>query len=108
MSGPLAGMRVVELAGIGPTPHAAMLLADWGADVVRLVRPTAAGEPADALDDTQLRNRILIAANLKDPQQVAAVLDLIEHADVLTEGFRPRCYRTPRAGGARSRGAGPA
>jgi alpha-methylacyl-CoA racemase len=55
MSGLLAGIRAVELAGIEPTPHAAMLLADWGADVIRLIRPTAAGEPADALDDTQLR-----------------------------------------------------
>jgi alpha-methylacyl-CoA racemase len=52
MSGPLAGIRVVELASTESTPHAAMLLADWGADVMRLVRPTAAGEPADALDDT--------------------------------------------------------
>ncbi|OCB07068.1 CaiB/BaiF CoA transferase family protein [Mycobacterium intracellulare] len=89
MSGPLAGVRVVELAGIGPTPHAAMLLADWGADVIRLVRPTAAGSPADAFNDTQLRNRTLIAANLKDPAQVAVTLDLIERADVLIEGFRP-------------------
>lgn len=89
MTGPLAGVRVVELAGIGPTPHAAMLLADWGADVIRLVRPTATGEPADVPYDTQLRNRTLIAADLKDPRQAADVLDLIGHADVLIEGFRP-------------------
>lgn len=89
MSGPLAGVRIIELAGIGPTPHAAMLLGDWGADVVRVVRPTATGDPADANNDTQLRNRTLIAANLKNPQQVADLLDLIEYADVLMEGFRP-------------------
>ena len=87
--GPLAGVRVIELAGQGPTPHAAMLLADWGADVVRLVRPASTGDLADAHLDTQLRNRTLIPVDLKDVDQAAAVLDLVADADVFIEGFRP-------------------
>ncbi|WP_067683465.1 CaiB/BaiF CoA transferase family protein [Nocardia miyunensis] len=88
-TGPLSGVRVVELAGIGPTPHAAMLLADWGADVVRVVRPTPSGGPADPDNDSQLRNRTLVPADLKDPESIPPLLGLIDHADVLIEGFRP-------------------
>jgi alpha-methylacyl-CoA racemase len=90
MSGPLDGVRVVELAGIGPGPHAAMMLADLGADVVLVQRPAAAallglGPSADPTN----RGRRLVAADLKSEQGRAAVLDLIAKADVLVEGFRP-------------------
>jgi alpha-methylacyl-CoA racemase len=89
-SGPLAGLKVVELAGIGPGPHAAMILADLGADVVRVDRPSGAlrlGSPEIA--DPTLRGRRRVAANLKDPEGRETVLRLVEHADVLLEGFRP-------------------
>ncbi|CAN5422513.1 CaiB/BaiF CoA-transferase family protein [soil metagenome] len=89
MTGPLDGIRVVELAGIGPGPHAAMLLGDWGADVVRVVRRGPDGEPADLAGDTLLRNRTVVGADLKDPDDLAAVRRLVDAADVLIEGFRP-------------------
>ncbi|MET0317365.1 MAG: CaiB/BaiF CoA-transferase family protein, partial [Rhodococcus fascians] len=82
--GPLTGLRVVELAGIGPGPHAALLLADLGAEVVRVQR---AGQISE--HDQQLRSRTLVEANLKDPADVERILGLIERADVLIEGFRP-------------------
>ena len=86
--GPLAGIRVIELAGIGPGPHAALLLADLGADVVRVQR--AGGIPAAGVpNDQQLRNRTIVEANLKDPADIEKVLGLIDRADVLIEGFRP-------------------
>ena len=88
--GPLHGLRVVELAGIGPGPHAAMVLADLGADVVRVDRPSGAlpvGDP-DAPDPT-LRGRRRVAADLKDPAGRETVLRLVERADVLLEGYRP-------------------
>ncbi|MFH5208412.1 CaiB/BaiF CoA transferase family protein [Antrihabitans spumae] len=84
--GPLAGVRVVELAGIGPGPHAALLLADLGADVVRVQR---AGQLPGGMDRAQLRNRTVVEANLKDPAGIEIVLDLLDRADVLIEGFRP-------------------
>ncbi|MDF5752161.1 CaiB/BaiF CoA-transferase family protein [Spongiactinospora sp. TRM90649] len=87
MPGALHGLRVIELAGIGPCPHAAMLLADLGADVVRLERP-AADRTAEA-HDQMLRNRTVAVVDLKSGEQRAAVLDLVEKADVLLEGFRP-------------------
>lgn len=89
--GPLQGIRVVELAGIGPSPMACMLLADLGADVVRIDRP----EPADlgvsrpAKYNPMLRNRRLMALDLKHPESAAQVLELVARADVLVEGFRP-------------------
>ena len=89
-TGPLRGVRVVELAGIGPGPHAAMVLADLGADVVRVDRPGGAlrlGDP-DRPDPT-LRGRRRVAADLKDPAGRDTVLRLVEHADVLIEGYRP-------------------
>ncbi len=89
-SGPLAGLKVVELAGIGPGPHAAMILADLGADVVRVDRPSGGlrlGSPEVA--DPLLRGRRRVAANLKDPEGRETVLRLVERADVLMEGFRP-------------------
>src|SRR5690349_5345494 len=87
MAGPLQGLRVVELAGIGPGPHAAMILGDLGADVVRVERPGKTGGAPSG--DYLLRNRRSIGANLKDPADIEKVLSLIAKADVLIEGFRP-------------------
>jgi alpha-methylacyl-CoA racemase len=89
MTGPLAGLRVVELGGIGPGPHAAMVLADLGADVVRVDRPAPPERAAAASRDQLLRNRTSVVADLKDADDLARVLDLVERADVLLEGFRP-------------------
>ncbi|MDG3015584.1 CaiB/BaiF CoA-transferase family protein [Speluncibacter jeojiensis] len=87
-NGPLVGVRVVELAGIGPGPHAAMLLADLGADVVRVQRRGALpGKPGRR--DQMQRGRRVVEADLKDPADLAKVLELIGRADVLLEGFRP-------------------
>ena len=80
-AGPLRGLRVVELAGIGPGPHAAMVLADLGADVVRVDRPSGAlqlGDP-DRPDPT-LRGRRRVAADLKEPAGREAVLRLVDRA----------------------------
>lgn len=88
-TGPLKGIRVVELAGIGPGPHAAMLLADLGADVVRVEKPGGAASAGSRDTDLLTRGRPSVAMNLKDPAAVAAVLDLVETADVLIEGMRP-------------------
>lgn len=87
-TGPLAGTKVVEIAGIGPSPHACMILADLGADVIRVERPGGqflTGGPHDLLN----RGRPSVALDLKDPRAVATVLDLVEGADVLVEGMRP-------------------
>jgi len=91
MTGPLAGVRVVELAGIGPGPYTCMLLADAGADVLRIDRLTAAGPPAPAGPHWDLlnRSRRSVCVNLKEPEGVALVLDLIAEADALVEGWRP-------------------
>ncbi|WP_067439834.1 CaiB/BaiF CoA transferase family protein [Nocardioides jensenii] len=87
-TGPLRGVKVVEIAGIGPSPHACMILADLGADVIRIERPGGqmlTGGSHDLLN----RGRPSVALNLKDPAAVATVLDLVETADVLVEGMRP-------------------
>ncbi|WP_286930607.1 MULTISPECIES: CaiB/BaiF CoA transferase family protein [Aeromicrobium] len=89
-TGPLAGMRVVEIVGIGPGPFAAMLLADLGADVIRIDRPGGnALQVAPPERDVLGRNRPSVAIDLKHEQGVATVLDLVERADILIEGFRP-------------------
>jgi alpha-methylacyl-CoA racemase len=89
MAGPLHGLRVVELASIGPGPHAAMILGDLGADVVRVERPgPLKGTPKASRDATQ-RNRRSVAANLKTDEGRDLVLALIAKADVLIEGLRP-------------------
>jgi alpha-methylacyl-CoA racemase len=89
--GPLAGIRVVELAAIGPGPMCAMLLADLGADVVRIDRlePSGLGVSMAPRFDVTARNRRSVALDLKHPQGREAALRLIERADVLIEGFRP-------------------
>lgn len=86
--GPLAGVKVLELAGIGPAPFCGMMLADLGADVVRIERGMAApGAPAET--DPLLRSRRSVALDLKSEAGVAAFLRLVEGASVLIEGFRP-------------------
>ena len=91
MPGPLAGRRIIEIAGIGPGPFAAMLLADLGAEVIRVERAGAVRGPAPdgPHGDILLRGRRNIAIDLKHPDGVATLLDLVEHADALIEGFRP-------------------
>ena len=84
--GPLAGVRVVELGGIGPGPFAGMLLCDLGAEVLRIDRPG----PASALRLAALeRGRRSVVLDLRRPGGVETVLQLLERADVLLEGFRP-------------------
>jgi alpha-methylacyl-CoA racemase len=88
--GPLRGLRVVEMAGIGPGPYAAMLLADMGADVVRVERPAGAGAPpAVAARDVVNRGKRSIGLDLKSTDGLAAVRRLLAGADVVIEGFRP-------------------
>jgi alpha-methylacyl-CoA racemase len=91
VTGPLAGFRVVELAGIGPGPFAAMMLADMGAEVIRVERAGAVAGPAPdtAHVDLLRRNRRNIAIDLKHPDGVGVLLDLVAGADALIEGFRP-------------------
>jgi alpha-methylacyl-CoA racemase len=85
--GPLQGIKVVELAGIGPGPFCAMMLSDMGAEVIRVDRLRAKG--TGSTRDVYLRGRRSVAVDLKHPDGVAAVLRLIEQADALIEGFRP-------------------
>ena len=83
-TGPLSGVRVVELAGLGPVPHACMVLADLGADVLRVDRPDGR-----AGYDVLSRSRRSVAVDLKHPAGAETVLRLVEGADVLVEGLRP-------------------
>jgi len=87
VSGPLDGVRIVELAGIGPAPFAAMVLADLGADIVRVDR--AGGGSGFARMDVMNRGRRSVAVDLKHPDGVEVVLRLAAESDVLIEGFRP-------------------
>ena len=86
--GPLTGLKVIELQGIGPGPFCGMMLADMGAEVVRVDRASAAGQPAGRAD-VLARGRKSIAVDLKNPAGVETVLKLAESNDVLVEGFRP-------------------
>ena len=90
-SGPLSGFRIIELAGIGPAPFAGMMLADMGAEVVRVDRVQAvrASTPDTPHWDVLLRGRRNLAIDLKHPEGVATLLELVEQADGLIEGFRP-------------------
>ena len=89
--GPLAGTKIIELAGIGPSPMCAMLLADLGATVLRIDRaqPVDQGNKRPLKYDLRLRNRRSIALDLKNPAAVEFVLRLVRGADALMEGFRP-------------------
>ncbi len=88
-TGPLKGVKVVELAGIGPGPHAATILADLGADVVRVERPEGAGSAGPRGTDLLTRGRPSAALDLKHPDAVTTLLRLVDAADVLVEGMRP-------------------
>ncbi len=85
--GPLSGLRVLELASIGPGPFCAMMLADSGATVLRIDRPGASGGRPE--DDLMSRGRQSAVLDLKHPRAVDALLRLVDHADVLLEGLRP-------------------
>jgi alpha-methylacyl-CoA racemase len=89
--GPLSGFKIVEMAGIGPAPMCAMLLADMGADVLSIDRTTASGLgiPVNAKYDLLRRGRRSVALDLKRPEAVQTVLRLVQQADALIEGFRP-------------------
>src|SRR5258705_7823534 len=85
-TGPLAGVKVIDLGGIGPGPHAAMVLADLGADVVRVRRPGGLQMPAEDLDLLHRGKRIV---DLDVKSEPGKLLDLVTKADVLIEAFRP-------------------
>jgi alpha-methylacyl-CoA racemase len=87
--GPLKGYRIVEIAGIGPGPFACMMLADMGADVIRLERPTGARGVDDIPANVLNRSRRSVGIDLKHPDAVELTLRLVEGADALIEGFRP-------------------
>lgn len=89
--GPLAGVRIVELGGVGPVPFCCMLLSDLGADVIRIDRPPGydGGVPGDPRFNLLNRGRRSAALDLKQPDAAAAVLKLVAKADALVEGFRP-------------------
>ena len=90
MAGPLSGIRILEIAGIGPGPFAAMMLADMGAEVVRVDRVQAVRDNVTGSHwDVMLRGRRNVALDLKQPEGVEALLTLVECADAIIEGFRP-------------------
>lgn len=86
MTGPLQGVRVLELTGLGPGPHGGMILADLGADVIRVERP---GAPTLPHMDPQLRGRRIVELDVKQSSDLDVLWQLISQADVLIEGFRP-------------------
>lgn len=91
-SGPLAGVRVIEFAGLGPAPMCGMVLADLGAHVLRIDRydgPSAGQAILDGQRDILQRGRLPLAINLKRPEGCDAALQLVDRADLLIEGFRP-------------------
>lgn len=89
--GPLAGVKILEIAGIGPGPFAAMMLADMGAEVIRIERTQAVKgrDPEVPPQDVLARGRRSIAVDLKNPEGIETVLELVEQADAILEGFRP-------------------
>src|SRR4051812_40479715 len=93
MPGPLTGIRIVELAGIGPGPFCGMMLADHGAEVIRVERPGTAGDPRSPTTrnarDPLLRGRSYVELDLKSPDDIAKLRELVKTADGLIEGFRP-------------------
>jgi alpha-methylacyl-CoA racemase len=91
MSGPLSGVKIVEIAGIGPGPFGALMLADMGAEVIRIDRAQSVRGPAPDTPNWDLlnRGRRSVAVDLKSPEGVETVLRLVEQADALIEGFRP-------------------
>jgi alpha-methylacyl-CoA racemase len=89
MSGPLAGIRIIEIAGIGPGPFCGMMLADHGAEVIRIDRPGGQALVGDPAKDLLNRSRLSVNIDLKKPDGIAAVRRLVASADGLIEGFRP-------------------
>ncbi len=91
MAGPLNGIKILEIAGIGPGPFGAMMLSDMGADVIRIDRAdrVKGGDPAHPPKDVLARGRRSVAVDLKHPEGIQTVLSLVERADVILEGFRP-------------------
>jgi alpha-methylacyl-CoA racemase len=89
MAGPLQGIKIIELAALGPAPYACMLLADAGAEILTIDRPASEAERAKAFHKIQNRSRRSVGADLKDPAAVALIRELVTGADVLIEGFRP-------------------
>ncbi|GAA1518642.1 CaiB/BaiF CoA transferase family protein [Nocardioides humi] len=92
MTGPLAGLRVLELGALGPSAYATMLLADLGAEVVRVDRPAVDAQGTEAMDpalDFLNRGKQSVAIDLKHPDAAEAVLTLVENAQIVTEGYRP-------------------
>ncbi|MDB5898555.1 MAG: Carnitine dehydratase [Ramlibacter sp.] len=87
MTGPLRGLKVIEMAGLGPAPFCAMLFADMGAQVVRVERPGGAARLTR--HDVTARGRPVLELDLRQPEGPATVLRMVESADVLIEGFRP-------------------
>ncbi|HYC00806.1 MAG TPA: CaiB/BaiF CoA-transferase family protein [Candidatus Limnocylindrales bacterium] len=87
--GPLSGFRVIEMAGLAPAPYAGLILADFGAEVIRVDRSPTAGSRPDPTRDYLARGKRSIGINMKDARGVATLLRLIEKADVLIEPFRP-------------------
>ncbi|MFF9505141.1 CaiB/BaiF CoA transferase family protein [Streptomyces sp. NPDC014656] len=90
-SGPLAGVKIIELGGVGPVPFCCMLLSDMGADIIRIDRPAGydGGAPVDPRFNLLNRGRRSAGLDLKKREAVEAVLGLVRAADVLVEGFRP-------------------
>lgn len=91
MPGPLHGVRVIEMAGLGPTPFCAMMLADAGADVITISRPniTPLGNTRDPARDALARGRRHLTLDLKKAESIPLMLRLLENAQVLLEGYRP-------------------
>jgi len=89
MTGPLAGLRVLEIASAAPAPFACMILADLGAEVVRIDRPASAKRGPTPAHDPLSRGRRSVALDLKHPEAAGVIRDLARSADVLVEGFRP-------------------
>lgn len=96
MAGPLQGLKVLEVAGIGPGPFCAMMLADMGADILRIDRHNSVGKDRDGSDFMKSgrksilnRGRRSVALDLKSPAGVDAFMQLVDSADTLIEGFRP-------------------
>ena len=90
--GPLQGVKIVEMAGIGPGPFCSMLLADLGAEVVSIDRPGGgekAGLPFTPQFDLFSRNKVRVALDLKSPEGLVVAMKLIAASDMLIEGFRP-------------------
>src|SRR5210317_1964754 len=90
--GPLAGIKIVEFTGIGPGPFCGMILADMGADVVRIDRPNSNDSEdyvAGMRSDILARGRRSISLDLKNPDDVETALKLVEQADGIIEGYRP-------------------